>query len=97
MKSIEVLESAGVRWTVLGKGTNLLVADAGWRGAVIYLGEDFSKIDIDADEACVRAGAAALSARVLAQAASAGGGGSGSSDDFVVRSIVRRPNSVWNR
>ncbi|MCR5300951.1 MAG: OadG family protein [Lachnospiraceae bacterium] len=30
-------------------------------------------------------------------AASAGGGGSGSSDDFVVRSIVRRPNSVWNR
>lgn len=30
-------------------------------------------------------------------AASSGGGGSGSSDDFVVRSIVRRPNSVWNR
>ena len=30
-------------------------------------------------------------------AASAGGGGSGSSDDFVVRSIVRRSNSVWNR
>ena len=30
-------------------------------------------------------------------AASAGGGGSGSSDGFVVRSIVRRSNSVWNR
>ena len=33
----------------------------------------------------------------IAASASAGGGSSGSSDDFVVRSIVRRPNSVWNR
>ena len=72
VRSIEVLDREGVRWTVLGKGTNLLVADAGWRGAVIYLGEDFSKIDVDVDEACIRAGAAALSARVLAQAAAAG-------------------------
>lgn len=30
-------------------------------------------------------------------AASASGGGAASSDDFVVRSIVRRPQSVWNR
>lgn len=41
--AVRVLEEEEVDWTVIGKGTNLLVADSGYRGAVILLGNDFRK------------------------------------------------------
>ena len=41
----EVLAEEGVDWTVVGKGSNLLVADAGYDGAVIVLGREFTRID----------------------------------------------------
>lgn len=43
--SIEVLSDEDVKWTVVGKGSNLLVADEGYDGAVIVLGGEFSRID----------------------------------------------------
>lgn len=53
-------------WLVIGKGSNLLVADDGWPGIVIVLGRGFRGVDIDEER--VVAGAAepmpALSQRV---------------------------------
>lgn len=42
---LEVLAEEDVAWTVVGKGSNLLVADDGYDGAVIVLGREFSRID----------------------------------------------------
>lgn len=40
-KLLPVLSRSGRPWVVLGNGTNLLVADAGYRGVVVRLGEGF--------------------------------------------------------
>ena len=45
---------------VIGKGSNLLVADAGFDGLVVRLGESFSEIVIDEATGTARLGAAAL-------------------------------------
>ena len=39
------LESEPIPWRVLGKGSNLLVSDEGYRGVAIILGKEFSQID----------------------------------------------------
>jgi UDP-N-acetylmuramate dehydrogenase len=44
---------------VIGRGSNTLVADAGFDGILIHLGESFSEIVIDEDAATIRVGAAA--------------------------------------
>lgn len=41
----EVLAEEGVPWTVIGRGSNLLVADAGYRGAAVVLGGEFARLD----------------------------------------------------
>jgi UDP-N-acetylmuramate dehydrogenase len=48
----------GVPTLVVGKGSNMLVADAGFRGVAVVLGEGFATVDVDG--ALVRAGGAAL-------------------------------------
>lgn len=58
------VESTGLGVVVLGKGSNLLVADAGFPGIVLALGESFSTIDIEGTT--VRAGGA-VSLPVLAR------------------------------
>ncbi len=55
---------------VLGVGSNLVVRDGGIPGVVIRLGREFGRIEIDGER--VRAGAAALDARVATRAAEAG-------------------------
>src|SRR5438034_6804161 len=37
----EALDSTGIPWTVIGKGSNLLVSDRGFSGLVIRLGKGF--------------------------------------------------------
>lgn len=39
----ETLRDEELEWTVLGKGTNVLAADAGYPGAVMVLGRDFKR------------------------------------------------------
>ena len=51
------VRTTGVEVLVVGKGSNLLVADAGFRGLALALGETFTTIDIS--EGTVRAGGAA--------------------------------------
>lgn len=44
--TLDVLEEEGVEWTIVGKGSNLLVADAGYNGAIIVLAGDFKRFDL---------------------------------------------------
>lgn len=56
-----LLKEMGVQWRVIGRGSNLLVADGGYPGIVILLGDDFSRIEKcgeTGDQIFVRAGAA---------------------------------------
>lgn len=55
-KIIEILNVNKVAWKVLGKGSNLLVSDKGYRGAIISLQQEpFRTLDIE--ETMVRVGA----------------------------------------
>ncbi len=55
---VEVCEESGVEWVAVGRGSNLLVADEGYRGVVVALGRDFRvlRYDEDAGRFCVGAG-----------------------------------------
>jgi UDP-N-acetylmuramate dehydrogenase len=57
---------------VIGRGSNLLVADAGFAGVAIVLGGDLERIQVDVDDAGVVAGAAAALPVLARQAAKAG-------------------------
>ena len=71
---LEVVRSCvaatGIDVVVVGNGSNLLVADAGFAGLAIVLAEHFDEIDLDGVD--VRAGAAALLPVVARRTAAAG-------------------------
>jgi len=46
----------GVRLTLLGGGSNVLVGDGGMRGVVVKLGRGFARIDWEAERESARAG-----------------------------------------
>ena len=54
---VDVVGATGIEVLVVGKGSNLLVADRGFPGLALALGEGFAAIDIDGTR--VRAGASA--------------------------------------
>ena len=62
--------ASGVPVLVLGKGSNLLVADAGYAGLCVRLPDRFAEIEIDGD--LVRAGAAAAYPVLARRSAAAG-------------------------
>jgi UDP-N-acetylmuramate dehydrogenase len=70
----EALASAGepVPVLVIGRGSNMLVADAGFPGLVIALGGEFKAVDIDRDTALVRAGGAVGMQALARETAGAG-------------------------
>ena len=55
---VEECESTSTPWVVVGRGSNLLVSDEGFRGVVITLGRDFrtSRYDEEAQRFCAGAG-----------------------------------------
>ena len=55
-RTLAVLEAEGVEWVILGKGSNLLVADDGYDGCVILLDGQFARHTIS-DDATMTAGA----------------------------------------
>ena len=61
-----VLSEEDVAWTVLGKGSNILVSDAGYDGAIITLGRDFKRHALDGDH--LRTGAGVILAAVVQDA-----------------------------
>lgn len=64
--AFEVLGETDVPHAVVGKGTNLLVSDAGFDGAIIVLGRQFMRHAIDGE--CLTAGAAAMLAALVQDA-----------------------------
>lgn len=64
--AVSVLDEEDVEWTVVGKGTNLLVSDEGYDGAVICLGKGLKRHTVE-DET-IRAGAAVPLATLVQEA-----------------------------
>jgi len=72
-EALEVLNAEEVPHTVLGRGSNLLVADAGYRGAVVVLGKEFKKHTCDGES--LHAGAACILGYLVQDAYAQGLGG----------------------
>ena len=60
---LRAAEDFSVRTLVLGNGSNMLISDKGFDGAVIYIGEKMSDIEIDGENT-IKAQAGALLVRV---------------------------------
>ena len=56
-KLIEACQDSSVPWLVVGRGSNLLVADAGYDGVVIALCRDFRYCRFDSERSCFCVGA----------------------------------------
>jgi UDP-N-acetylmuramate dehydrogenase len=76
---LELLDGQGIPWICLGAGSNFLVADEGYAGVIVKLGEDFQYVkglpacaSAGGDVVIVTAGAAAPLARLAAVTAEAG-------------------------
>ena len=69
----DVLAATALPLLVLGRGSNLLVADAGWPGVVLTLGQRMRSITVDGTE--IQAGAAAPLPSLAARSAAASLGG----------------------
>ncbi|MBP2240037.1 UDP-N-acetylmuramate dehydrogenase [Cytobacillus eiseniae] len=54
IKAMELIRESNVKWTVIGRGSNLLVSDLGIEGAVIKLGKGLSTLEVNGTE--VKAG-----------------------------------------
>ncbi len=50
-RAIETVNAEGVPWVILGRGSNILVSDDGYRGVVIMLGREFTRTVV-ADDGC---------------------------------------------
>ncbi|MDI6900258.1 MAG: UDP-N-acetylmuramate dehydrogenase [Anaerosomatales bacterium] len=65
-ETLAVLAEEGVPHAVVGKGSNLLVSDDGYRGAVLTLGKEFKRHAAEGDH--IRAGAACILAYLVQDA-----------------------------
>ena len=65
---VEACASDGMPFTVVGRGSNLLVADEGYDGAVIILGRDFRTMRFDEDMSSFIVGAGATLSSLVQEA-----------------------------
>lgn len=65
---VDTCVSEGVPWAVVGRGSNLLVADEGFPGVIISLGRDFRSFRVDAESNRLLAGAGVLLSAVVQEA-----------------------------
>jgi len=72
-ETVRLCSQEDIEWTVVGKGSNLLVSDAGYRGAVITLGREFKAHSVQ--ESDIKAGGACILAYIVQDAFSRGLGG----------------------
>lgn len=68
--TLRTLSEEGVEHTVIGKGSNILVSDAGYDGAVIVLGREFKRHAVEGTQ--IRSGAGVILAAVVQDAFSRG-------------------------
>lgn len=64
-RAVEVLTRERVPWVILGKGSNLLVSDSGYDGAVITLGREFTRTLLAEDGCTLTVGAGVMLARLV--------------------------------
>ena len=66
---LKICRETETPWFILGNGSNLLVSDQGYRGAVIQIYKNFQKIEVQGEELQAQAGAllSAIAARALAE------------------------------
>ena len=69
---IEIAKANNVPYFVLGRGSNVLASDEGYRGMIIHLGNNFSEIEIDEESNIITADAGASIIGVSSKAAQAG-------------------------
>lgn len=69
-RCVDVLTRERVPWVIIGKGSNLLVSDSGYAGAVITLGREFSRTVLAEDGATLTVGAGVILARLVNEALS---------------------------
>lgn len=65
---VECSRECGAPWIVVGRGSNLLVADEGWGGVVITLGRDFRRLRFDEERSRFLAGAGVSLSSVVQEA-----------------------------
>jgi UDP-N-acetylmuramate dehydrogenase len=56
IKAMELIHEYKVKWTAIGRGSNLLVSDKGIEGAVLKLGRDLSTMEVNGTEVRVGGG-----------------------------------------
>ena len=67
---LEILADSGEKYMVIGNGSNILVKDTGYKGAIVKIGSAFANIKIDGN--LVRAGAGAFLINVSKEACNSG-------------------------
>ncbi|HEX5094867.1 MAG TPA: UDP-N-acetylmuramate dehydrogenase [Acidimicrobiia bacterium] len=75
LRVAEIVRTDRVPVLVIGRGSNLLVADAGFAGVALSLAGDFEQFDVDTRAAHVNAGGAVALPVLARRAAAAGVGG----------------------
>lgn len=55
--ALQVLTASGVKYMVMGNGTNILVKDGGYKGVIVKIGEAMSRIRIAGEKLIVQSGA----------------------------------------
>jgi len=65
-QTVQICKEENLPYFILGNGSNLLVSDKGYRGAIIQLWKNFS--DISVKDCCITAKAGALLSKVAAEA-----------------------------
>lgn len=71
-RAIETLDREQVPWVIIGRGSNLLVSDEGYEGAVVTLGREFSRTVLAEDGVTLTAGAGVILARLVNEVYSKG-------------------------
>lgn len=54
-RAMRILIDEQVPWVLLGRGSNVLVSDEGYRGCVVRLGREFQKLEVDGNIICAGA------------------------------------------
>lgn len=62
--TIKFLNTLQYPYFIMGNGSNVLVADEGYRGAIIKIGDNLSEIQVDSDNCFINAQAGALLSKV---------------------------------
>lgn len=64
---LKYLKANGIRYGILGRGSNIIVSDEGFDGVILLIGSDFAGITVEDDTIKCQAGALLASACVHAQ------------------------------